>query len=116
MPSRRPLTPTDARTSTRDRGSVTAELAIAIPAVLALLLTGIGSVVIAARVVVVQDAASVLAREAARGDALRLPPALSARAHVDRVDRDGLACVTVTASAALGVIDLPVMAESCALA
>lgn len=99
----------------RDRGSVTAELAVAIPAVLAVLITGIGSVVIAARVVVVQDAASTIAREAARGDTPHLPPALAGRADVARSDRDGLTCVTVTVTVSIAGAQLPVSADSCAL-
>jgi hypothetical protein len=80
-----------------------------------MLLTGIGSIAIAARVVVVQDAASTLARQAARGDAPRLPPALEGRADLVRADRDGLACITVTAPVSVAGIDLPLTAESCAL-
>lgn len=98
-----------------DEGSVTAEIAIIIPVVIAVLVTAVASIDVAGRAVAVQDAASVLARASARGDTVSLSSALGQRVESARFDVDGLVCVRVTSSVTIGVVALPVEAESCAL-
>lgn len=66
---------------TCDRGSVTAEFAVAAPAVALVLAMCVGAVVSAANQVAVQDIAGEAARLAARGDAPEI--ALSQRAQHD---------------------------------
>ncbi|PVE75955.1 TadE family protein [Microbacterium testaceum] len=98
-----------------ERGAVTAEFAVALPAVIVVLALGIGAVGAAATNVRLQHAANESARLLGRDD----PDALAAVAEaggtaaVDR--RDGLVCVTATASAR-GALPLPPLsARACAL-
>lgn len=102
-----------------DRGSATAEVAIALPVVvlvLAVCLGGVNAALIRAQA---QDAAAVAARMIARGDGES-----AARAHVGRVlpsgrfalqSADDLRCVRVSATPRLLGVELVVDARACAL-
>ncbi len=102
----------------RERGSVTAEFAVALPAViavLALVLAGVQAGILQSRL---QDASAATARALARGDsnaaADRLLQRLVPGARLTRRDEGGLVCVrsAVRAEALLG---MQVTAGSCAL-
>lgn len=104
-----------------ERGSVVAEFAVAMPAVLLVLALLLGGVQLGATAVRLQDAAADAARGLARGDG---PSAVQGRlaaqvpgASLRRRVVDGLECVTVSAGppgvAALAGIRLD--ASSCAL-
>lgn len=101
-----------------DQGSVTAELVVALPAVVLVLAACVGALQVAAAQVRLQDAAALGARAAARGD----DPAVAARsAPGARIDvwREGeLRCASAsgTASWAPGLPSLTLVARSCALA
>lgn len=101
-----------------DRGSATAEFAVALPAVLAVLALVLGGIMLAGRRIELVSAAAELARLEARGDRAlaadreqRLPRGI----RVLR-DRDGaLACVNLSAAPGAGLLSLiEVSARSCA--
>lgn len=100
-----------------DRGSVAAEFAVALPAVLVVLLVGVGALAGSARHVALQDAVADAARLSARGESeARVRAAVGAavaEASVAISPRGDLVCVTATAPALLG---LRVTASGCALA
>jgi Flp pilus assembly protein TadG len=105
-----------------ERGSVVAEFAIALPAVLLVLATLIGGVQVASARLRAQDAAADAARSWARGDS---DGAVAARvqrqlpgAGVQRSTRGDLVCATVRVrpAGALARLGLTVEAGSCALA
>jgi len=105
---------------TGQSGSVTAEFAIALPAVVLVLALCLAAIQLASQQIRVQDAAALTARSIAREDepsasaASRLVPGLS----ITRWTRGELECVTATAPAAGGVIallGLELRASSCAL-
>ncbi|GAA2008691.1 Flp pilus assembly protein TadG [Microbacterium ulmi] len=99
-----------------ERGSATAEFAIALPAVGLVLLLGAGALAAGATTVRLQDAAADAARLAARGESdARAVAAVAdavpgARTHLEQ--RADLVCVTASAASMLG----DVSASSCALA
>ena len=94
-----------------------AEFAVALPAVVLVVLLGVGALSASARQVQLQDAAADAARLAARGEpdarvhAVAQAQTSGARAVLS--EQGDLVCVTVTASALLG---LTLTASSCALA
>ena len=103
-----------------ERGSVAAELALALPAVVLALMLGAGALGAAARQVSLQDAAADAARLLGRGEsggaaatvvAAAVPGAVtSSRASGD------LVCVTARADASIGtLLRIPLSASSCAL-
>lgn len=98
-----------------ERGSVTAELAVALPAVVLVLACCLSGMAAASQQLRLTDAAALAARTFARGGD---PDALVARllpgAHVTRSAEGDLACVTVTEQA--GGLPLTLTARSCALA
>ncbi|MEN2740370.1 TadE family type IV pilus minor pilin [Microbacterium sp. X-17] len=105
-----------------DRGSVTAEFAVVLPAVLVVLLIGVGALSAAGRAVQLQDAAADAARLAGRGEADAAAATVAravpgARAAVEM--RGDLVCVTATVAAPvlplLSVLP-PLAASACALA
>ena len=102
----------------RDRGSVTAEFAVTLPAVLLVIALGVGALSAGARQVRLQDAAADAARLLARGeDAARASRVLTAAVPGAElgVERPGdLVCVVATAPA--GIPGLTLSARSCALA
>lgn len=98
----------------RERGSVTAEFAAALPAVLLCLAVCVGAVQTAAQQARLRDDAATTARLIARGD-----PAAEARDGVTRSVESGggMLCVTVTApsrAGGLGTLGLTASARSCA--
>lgn len=102
-----------------DRGSVSAELAVALPAILLLLALCIGSLSAASRQVRLQDAAADAARLIARGDdtgrALGLLAA-SVSGAASTVEPEGdLVCVTASAPSGLPIPGLRLEVRSCAL-
>src|SRR4051812_37037063 len=105
---------------TPERGSVTAEFAVALPAVVLVLIAALGGVQAASVLVRVTDAAAQSARAAARGDE-GAASALVARAVPGAeltLQHDGdLVCAHVSLDVALfGPLgSLPIGARSCAL-
>lgn len=101
-----------------DRGSVTAEFAVVLPAVVALVAALVWGLQLAATHVRIQDAAAVAARAVARGEALPQEVIFAAApgAHAATRQQGELVCVEVTAGAE-GPIGLVVAlgAASCAL-
>lgn len=101
-----------------DRGSVVAEFAVALPAVVLVLVFGTGALATAGRHVRLQDAAADAARLVARGEAVSSAGDAVARAvggASASVDRSGdLVCVTASAAALIPALRLS--ASSCALA
>ncbi|UYO97883.1 pilus assembly protein [Microbacterium sp. M28] len=109
------------RRRSRDEGSVAAELAVALPAVLVVLLLGVSALGAAARQVTLQDAAADAARLLGRGESAAAASAVVARAvdgaSVSTGMQADLACVTVHSDVRVGrIISIPVQASSCALA
>lgn len=103
----------------RDRGSVSAELIAAVPALLVLLALCLGGLTAATAQARAHEAATVAARLLARG-----APVADARGHVAAVlpgasvasaRGDGLLCATVTHTHSLLGVGLPITARSCAL-
>ncbi len=105
----------DGRSSARERGSVTAEFATALPAILLCLALCVCAVQAVAQQARLLDHAASAARLIGRGDAAPSPPAGATRA----VGADGgLVCVTVSAPsrpAGLGALGVTVSARSCVL-
>jgi Flp pilus assembly protein TadG len=104
-----------------DDGSVVAEFAVAMPAVLLVLAMLLGGVQLGAAQVRAQDAAADVARSWARGDS---PATVSARlqrqvpgARVGRSARGDLVCATVTVGAGgmVGRFGLEAQGFACAL-
>lgn len=101
-----------------DRGSVTAEFAVVVPAVVLLVALTAGSLAVVGRQIRLEHAVAQAARLAARGDAERAGRIVAdiAGGQVVGVGPDGdLVCVAATASPGL-VLPLPdLSARSCAL-
>lgn len=98
-----------------ERGSVTAEFATALPAVLLCLALCVGAVQAAAQQARLLGQAASAARVIGRGDPAPAPPAGATRTVGTD---DGLVCVTVSAprgAAGLGALGLTVSARSCVL-
>ncbi len=100
-------------------GSVAAEFAIAMPAVLLVLATGLGGIAVVAQQLTLQDAAADAARMLGRGDAPdRVEAMVTGRAAgATLVARrpDPLVCVRLTLEARIGPLPIPVSAHGCAL-
>lgn len=113
MPSPAPGNP-----GKNEAGAITAEFAITLPAVLAVLAIVLGGVYLAAERVALVSLAGEVARLEARGDnALAATRIMSESAPPDLVrDNDGrVLCVTATASPKLGLLrGLTVSGRSCA--
>lgn len=103
-----------------DRGSVTAEFAVALPAVMLVLVLGVSALSAAGRQVRLQDAAADAARLVGRGeDPARAGSSVAAAvtgAAADIEFRGELVCVHASAPAATVSWFPPVTASSCALA
>ncbi|CAN5410822.1 hypothetical protein BH09ACT1_BH09ACT1_08980 [soil metagenome] len=103
------------------RGSITAEFAVVIPAVVVILAACLGGVRLMGVQLQLQDAAAAGARSLGRGEAL---DAATAQAHsavggssVTSVTRGSLVCVTAAAANHGGLLGfIPVTATSCSLA
>lgn len=102
-----------------DRGSVSAEFAVALPAIVLLLALCIGGLSAASRQVRLQDAAADAARLIARGDdagrALALVAGAAPGAHGAIEHAGDLVCVAATAPVGLPLLDATFRASSCAL-
>ena len=103
-----------------ERGSVAAELAVALPAVVAVIALAIGALMCGAVRVSLQDGAADAARLLARGESAgRAQSAVSAvvdGARMSSAEQGDLICVTASATASAGPISVPLEARSCALA
>lgn len=105
----------------RERGSVAAELALALPAVVLTLLLGAGALGAASRQVALQDAAADAARLLGRGEAPgRAQSAVTAAvpgASMSSSPAGDLVCVTASVDVSIGsIVRVPLNASSCALA
>lgn len=103
-----------------DRGSVAAEFAVVLPAVILVLALGMGALATGARQVMLQDAAADAARLVARGEPRGRAEAIigaavaGAGAAVER--RADLVCVIASAEVRIaGIIPVSLSATSCAL-
>jgi len=100
-----------------DRGSVTAEFVIVLPAVLAVLALAVGAIMLAAQRVVLTSAAAEVARLEARGDAVEASERLAALpgVRVQREQRGSLHCVSLSTRPTGGLLAaVGVSARSCA--
>lgn len=105
------------------RGSVTAEFALAMPAVALVLVCCLSGVQLAGLQVRLQDAAATSARSLARDESItrvaRTASALVRSARVTSQRHDDLVCAQVSAparNALLGLLPITLSASSCALA
>ncbi|NIJ04242.1 TadE family type IV pilus minor pilin [Frigoribacterium faeni] len=103
----------------RDDGSVAAEFAVVLPAVLAVVALAVGAVGAASQSVRLADAAAVAARQTARGDAGAVPVTVAALAPGARVASsvDGaVLCLSLTRPVSLGPLSgvVTLSARSCA--
>lgn len=103
-----------------DRGSVAAELALALPAVVLVIALGAGCLGAAARQVALQDAAADAARLLGRGeDAGRAAGAVSSAAPgatMSSTVSGDVVCVSTHDEVAVGAfVSIPLRASSCAL-
>lgn len=104
-----------------DRGSVAAELAVALPAALIAIALGIGALSAAATQVSLQDAAADSARLLGRGESAAraagaVRDAVGGASSASRTAGD-LVCVTASLDMRIGrLISVPLRASSCALA
>lgn len=101
-----------------DRGSVTAEVAVALPAVIVTLALCLGAVMVSSTAVRLTDATADAARLAARGETDRATawvarevPGATAGISVEA----DMYCVTATAEASVAGVSFPLDAHSCAL-
>ncbi|WP_261812240.1 TadE family type IV pilus minor pilin [Microbacterium aurugineum] len=103
-----------------ERGSVAAELALAVPAVVLALLLGAGALGAASRQVALQDASADAARLLGRGEGLGAAEgvvrAAVPGAGVSASRRGELVCVTSSVEVSWGAaVRMPLRASSCAL-
>lgn len=100
-----------------ERGSVTAEFVVAMPAVALVLLLCLSGMQVAALQVRLQDAAALTARALARGDDTGSASALIPGARIETYAEGQLWCARVSASPAgvLAATGLRLAASSCAL-
>ncbi|MFV0375113.1 TadE family type IV pilus minor pilin [Microbacterium sp.] len=101
-----------------DRGSVTAELAVALPAVLLVIVLAVSALGVGGAQVRLEQAAAQGARVAARGEAERVPEvvaALTGSATAVVSASGDLVCVTTSADAPGPLPMPPLVARSCAL-
>lgn len=100
-----------------DRGSATAELAVALPAVAIVLAICVWGVQLAAVQVRMQDAAGLAARSAARGDDPSAAAAVHPGAGLSAWDEGDLVCAraSVEVPSPVGLPPVPVAAVACSL-
>lgn len=103
------------RSASAERGSITAEFAIALPTVMVVLVLCLGGIAVAGAQIRVQDAAAAAARAAGRGDSVAVAAQVAPGASVSQWAQGDLVCVTVSATADLGPGGIPLSASSCAL-
>jgi hypothetical protein len=100
--------------SGHERGSITAEFATIIPAVMVVLACCLGAMRLAGEQLQLQGIAVAAARAVARGDAA--PDAAYGSASLLRADHDGLVCITASKSEKLGLLGtIRLKGTSCAL-
>lgn len=90
-----------------DRGAVTAEFVVVLPAVLAVLALAVGAILLATHRVALTSAAAEVARLEARGDdaaAQQRLATLGSKTEVDRERSGSLLCVTLRARPAAGLL------------
>ena len=107
-----------ARRAGDERGSVAAELAVALPAVVLVAALGIAGLGAASQQVRLQDAAADAARLIARGedDGRAASVVADVGGTLGVAHRGDLVCVTASGEASIGSISMPLEAVSCALA
>ena len=114
-----PMTPGSQKHAGHDRGAVTAEIAIAIPAVVLVLVASLQGLGAATLLLRAQDAAADAARSLARGDPDGAASAQTAAAVPGgglRSDRSGgIVCATVSVRPRILSIPIHLDARSCAL-
>jgi hypothetical protein len=101
-----------------EAGSVTAEFAAVLPAVVVVLACCLAGIQLAAQQVRLQDAAAAAARSVARGDSLDAAAELVPHSRLRVEHRGEIVCVTASApgSALVGMLrGIAVSASSCAL-
>lgn len=116
----RGATPRAVRRSDAERGSVAAELALALPAVVLVMVLGVGALGAAARQVALQDAAADAARLLGRGEGAGAASAVLSGAVPGSVmsssTRGDLVCVSAEVEVGIGsFVRIPLRASSCAL-
>ena len=103
-----------------ERGSVTAELALALPAVVVVVLLGVGALFAASTHVRLQDSAADAARLLARGEpdgrAVAVVTQAVPGAQASSARRGDLVCVTASARPQVAGVGVALQATSCALA
>lgn len=104
-----------------DEGSVTAEFALVVPAVIVVLACCLGAFQLASLQLTLENAAAVAARTMARGGdgaaAASRAAAVSPGVRLERQDRGDLVCAVARASAGLGLLGpMNLSATSCSLA
>lgn len=101
-----------------DRGAATAELAVALPALVIVLAVCVGAVSASARTVALQDRAADAARLVARGDdPARALAGERSPARIEIAERDDLVCVTLGDSLRIaGLLPIDTAGTGCALA
>jgi Flp pilus assembly protein TadG len=116
------IEPVSSELSGSERGSVAAEFAAVIPAVILILVFGLTSLQLAGQQVRLQDAAADAARILGRGDSPALAAEVAHRAaagaRISTTRPSGLVCVTLAAPAqspAGTALGLELSARSCAL-
>lgn len=106
--------------SRKDRGSVTAEFAIALPAVVLVLVCCLGAVQVVGVQVRLTDAAATAARALSRGDSVARAAGLVygavSGASLAAERRGDFVCARVTAAGSLLFAELSLEARSCSLA
>jgi len=103
-----------------ERGSVSAELAIALPAVVLALMIGAGALGASAQQVLLQDSVADAARLLGRGESAASAQAVVLAAvgdaRVSTSERGDLSCVTARTEAAITpLLRIPLTASGCAL-
>jgi Flp pilus assembly protein TadG len=108
------------RSDDGDRGSVTAEFAVALPAIALVLAACLASVVLVAQQVRLQDAAADAARALGRGEAAGAAGSIADRvsggARLSSWTEDPFVCVALSADGAGLLAAIELRAESCAVA
>ena len=113
------MTPSAPVPLTGDRGSVTAEIAVALPAVIVVLAACLGGLGLASAQLRAQDSAADAARLLGRGDAVAAAEQLVARsipgARLEVSRPAGLVCTSVVVEQRLLLVPVRVAGSSCAL-
>lgn len=95
-----------------DQGSISAEFAAVVPAVLLVLACCLGGLQLGGQQIRLQDAAAATARSLARGD----PAPVFAGARIVTRTQGVMLCARLTAASGVALLPIELSAESCALA